>query len=90
MRYRIELVPEAEKSLARLPPKQRQRLAGKIDALAGNPRPPNCKKLSGSDPPLYRIASGGYRVLYFVRDESAAVLVVRVGDRKSVYRRLPE
>ena len=90
MRYRIELVPEAEKGLARLPPKQRQQIARKIDGLAENPRPPNCKKLKGSDPPLYRIVSGDYRVLYSVRDEGPAVLVVRVGDRKSVYRRLPE
>lgn len=89
MRYRIELVPEAEKSLARLAPKQRQRLARKID-LAENPRPQSSKKLMGPDPPLYRIASGDYRVLYSVRDDDAAVLIVRVGDRKSVYRRLPE
>ena len=90
MRYRIELVPEAEKSLARLPLKQRQRLARKIDALAGNPRPQSCKKLKGSHPPLYRIVSGDYRVLYSIRDEDPAVLVVRIGDRKSIYRRLPE
>ena len=90
MRYRIELVPEAEKSLARLAPKQRQRLATKIDALAENPRPPSCKKLEGADPPLYRIVSGDYRVLYSVRDDDATVLVVRIGARKSVYRRLPK
>lgn len=90
MPYRIELVPEAERDLARLFPKQRQSIARKIDALAENPRPPDCKKLKGSDPPLYRIVSGDYRVLYYVRDEDSVVLVARVGDRKSVYRRLPE
>jgi mRNA interferase RelE/StbE len=90
VRYRIELVPEAEKSLARLVPKQRQRLARKIDDLAENPRPLSCKKLKGSDPPLYRIVAGDYRVLYSVDDDDAAVLIVRVGDRESVYRRLPE
>jgi mRNA interferase RelE/StbE len=89
VRYRIELVPEAGKSLAGLHPKQRQQIARKIDALAESPRPANCKKLIGSDPPLYRIVSGDYRILYSVRDEDSAVLVVRVGGRKSLYRRLP-
>jgi mRNA interferase RelE/StbE len=88
--YRIELIPEAEKSLAGLALKQRQRIARKIDALAANPRPPGAKKLKGPDPPIYRLSSGDFRILYQVHDEQSRVLVVRIGDRKSVYRRLPD
>jgi len=88
--YRIELVPEAEESLAGLSLKQRQRIARKIDALAENPRPPNSKKLEGAAPPIYRVVSGDFRVLYQVHDKDLIVLVVRIGDRKNVYRRLPE
>lgn len=40
---------------------------------------------------LYRIYVGlgkNYRVVYQIRDEVLLVLVVKVGDRKDVYRRL--
>jgi mRNA interferase RelE/StbE len=88
--YRIELIPEAEKSLAGLARKQRQRIARKIDALAANPRPTGAKKLTGPDPLIYRLSSIDFRILYQVHDEQSMVLVVRIGDRKSVYRRLPD
>ena len=40
---------------------------------------------------LYRIQVGPgkyYRVIYKIQDEGLLVLVVRVGDRKEVYRRV--
>ena len=40
---------------------------------------------------LYRVYVGpgkDYRAIYQIRDEVLVVLVVRVGDRKDVYRRL--
>lgn len=40
---------------------------------------------------LYRIYVGpgkNYRAIYQIRDEALLVLVVKVGDRKEVYRRI--
>jgi mRNA interferase RelE/StbE len=40
---------------------------------------------------LYRIYAGpgkNYRVVYQIQDDVLLVLVVKVGDRKEVYRRL--
>jgi mRNA interferase RelE/StbE len=40
---------------------------------------------------LYRVYVGpakNYRAIYQIRDEVLVVLVVKVGDRKEVYRRL--
>ena len=40
---------------------------------------------------LYRAYVGpgkNYRVIYQIRDEALLVLVVKVGDRKEVYRRV--
>ena len=40
---------------------------------------------------LYRVYVGSgknYRAIYQVRDEAFLVLVVKVGDRKEVYRRV--
>jgi mRNA interferase RelE/StbE len=52
-----------------------------------DPRPPGAKKLADSDK-LYRIRSGNYRIVYQVEDEILLVLVVKIGDRKDVYRNL--
>jgi len=52
--------------------------------LAEDPRPPGCKKLSGSE--RYRIRQGPYRIVYAIEDNQLIVYVVKIGDLKSVYR----
>lgn len=68
-----------------LTPAQRKEADRAIQALASNPRPDGCKKLSGKFDGSYRIAvCGSYRVLYQVSAEE--VVIVDVGDRKEAYR----
>ena len=43
------------------------------------------EKLSGDD--KYRIRQGSYRILYEIIDTELVVTVVRIGDRREVYRR---
>ncbi|MBH0176860.1 MAG: type II toxin-antitoxin system RelE/ParE family toxin [Nitrospira sp.] len=35
---------------------------------------------------LYRIREGNYRIIYTIRDNELVILVVKIGDRKEVYR----
>ncbi len=84
-RYRLVVERKAIKAQEKLPPKLQQRLQQALDALADDPRPPGCKKLSGEDA-LYRIRAGDYRVIYEVRDTEVLVLVVRIAPRRDVYR----
>ena len=79
----------ARDELSALPVKIQRQIGGKINALAINPRPTHCKKLEEVEN-LYRIRAGDYRIVYQVRDEILMVLVIRVGHRKNVYRRLPK
>jgi len=84
MLYQVKLSAQAAKELRELPNKKVQRqVVRRLEALAADPRPRGCRKL-GED--IYRIRSGNYRVVYCVRDEEVLVLVLRIGDRKSVYR----
>jgi mRNA interferase RelE/StbE len=53
--------------------------------LADDPRPPGCEKLSGED--KYRVRQGNYRILYEIADADLVVTVIRVGNRRDVYRR---
>ena len=58
--------------------------------LEENPRPHGVEKLETKEK-LYRVYVGpgkNYRVIYQIRDEVLLVLVVKVGDRKDVYRLL--
>lgn len=85
MSYTVELRPAATRALEALPRVAQERLRGKIDALAGDPRPPGCVKMAGEDD-LWRIRVGSYRVVYTVRDDVLVVLVVKIGHRREVYR----
>ena len=45
------------------------------------------KKLTGPSG-LYRLRVGSYRVAYQINDGELVILVVKVGDRRDVYRNL--
>jgi mRNA interferase RelE/StbE len=83
--YHLDIKPSAEKQLDRLAANVRARITKAMERLCNNPRPPGCVKLKGEDD-LWRIRVGDYRVVYAIRDEELIVLVVRVADRKDVYR----
>ena len=87
MTYRIEVKPQAEKMLARIPHPHRRRIARAIDALAHTPRPAGSIKLAGSDD-AYRIRVGDYRIVYQVLDKVLIVYIIRVAHRKDIYRGL--
>jgi mRNA interferase RelE/StbE len=87
MPYRIEIKPQAEKALARIPNPHRRRIAKAIDALARTPRPASCAQLAGSED-AYRIRVGDYCVVYEIADRVLIVYIIRVGHRKDVYRGL--
>ena len=83
--YSILLTRTAAKELEGVPTKDRQRIVRRIEALAENPRPAGAEKLSGDD--KYRIRQGDYRILYEIEDTQLVVTVVRIGNRREVYRR---
>ena len=83
-RYEIRFRASVGKDLAPVPKRDVQRIVAAIAALADDPRPPQSRKLSGSE--KYRIRCGVYRVLYEIQDEVLVVCVVKVAHRKDAYR----
>lgn len=81
--YSLRIKPSAAKELEALPKKDRQRVATKVRALANEPRPQGCEKMSGHD--LYRVRQGNYRILYTVDDSAPMVVIFRIGHRREVY-----
>ena len=86
-RYRLEFAPAAERDLRALAEDVRRSLRPRIDALAENPRPHGVETLEG-EKGLHRVRVGDYRIIYQIRDDALVVLVVRIGHRRDVYRKL--
>lgn len=83
--YRILLKRSVLKDLEPLPARDRSRILERIGALADDPRPHGCEKLSALE--RYRVRMGDYRIVYAIEDSDLVVWVVRVGHRRDVYRR---
>lgn len=86
----MEVAPAAERDLRRLDSRIRSHIINDLLKLAGEPRPYGVEKLEASQS-LFRIRVGpgkNYRAIYPIRDSAILVLILRVGDRKDVYRRL--
>lgn len=85
MAYSIFLAPPAERQLRSFAPAIQKRLVKRMKTLQHDPRPQGVKKLAGEDN-LYRIREGDSRIIYTIQDDELIVLVVKIGDRKEVYR----
>jgi len=90
---KIQLAHSAVKDLNNIPEAQRVHIIASIKSLPLKPFAPgsNIKKLKGFKPPLYRMRSGDYRVLYRVKEDTISVM--RVIDRKdleTIIKRLKE
>jgi len=83
--YAITFARSARKELERLSDALVQRIFPKIEALAKEPRPSGCLKLTGEEN-LWRIRVGDYRVIYTIDDKNRHVDVVAVRHRREAYQ----
>ncbi len=83
--YRVEFEKNAHKELKKITYETKVRLLNYIQKLAVNPRPVGCKKLVGQQD-MWRIRVGNFRIIYSVFDSTLLVLVIKIGQRKDVYR----
>jgi mRNA interferase RelE/StbE len=84
--YEVYLERSAEIDLKHLPTSIFHRIILQIGTLAEDPRPPRCRKITGSKND-WRIRIGDYRVIYEIDDKAKAVRIMRVRHRREVYRR---
>jgi mRNA interferase RelE/StbE len=84
-RYKILIKASAAKEIQDIATRRdRRKVVEKIRRLADDPRPRGCEKLSGQD--RYRVRQGNFRIIYSIDDDRLVVHLVKVGDRKDVYR----
>ncbi|MGD0768767.1 MAG: type II toxin-antitoxin system RelE/ParE family toxin [Tepidisphaeraceae bacterium] len=87
MSFTILYRASVKREMRRLDAVMVKRIDAAILALAENPRPSGCVRLSGQSH-LWRIRVGDYRVLYEIQDQQLVVLVVSVAHRREAYRGL--
>ncbi len=83
-KYKIFIKRSAGKELKKIQDQDQERIVKRIQSLADNPRPDGVKKLSGEE--KYRVRQGDYRILYKIEEEIITVTIVRIANRKDVYR----
>ena len=83
-RYELVFRKSVAKDLRALPRQDVRRILSRIRALADDPRPVGCERLSGRE--LYRIRQGLYRVVYAIEAARLVVVVIRIAHRRDVYR----
>ena len=88
MLYFIEFRPTVLKSLKRFPKRDLVRIKKKIEKLGENLPNPNTTKMQG-DNTFHKVRSGDYRIIYEIHDDRLVILVVKIGHRKDVYKKLP-
>lgn len=85
MSYRIEFVRSAAKSYRQLDPVLQRRVDRELSRLSEAPRHAGVIRLQANDE-LYRVRIGDLRLIFSVEDDMLLVLIVKIGQRGSIYR----
>lgn len=85
MNYEITILKKAEKFIRKLPKQEQKRILVEINKL---PYHGDIKRLQGTNLNLYRLRVGDYRIIYDKNDNEYKILVVDVGNRGQVYKRI--
>ena len=83
--HSIVFARSARKELESLSAKLVQRIFPTIEALAKEPRPKGCRKLT-AEKNLWRLRVGDYRVIYTIDDDKQAIDIVAVRHRSKAYQ----
>lgn len=82
--YRLVLLAKAQKQLDLAPDKVKTRIEATLRSIQADPY--QGKKLEGQLKGFYSVRVVPFRIIYEIRKHELVVLVVKIGDRKDVYR----
>jgi len=85
--HKIKITKKAQKEFKKIPNIYQKKISKAINELAETPMPSSVKKMRGAAN-RYRIRVADYRVIYDIDDGEMVILVIKVGHRQQVYKRL--
>ena len=86
MIWRIEFTPAAAKQLKKLAPENGRRIIKILNEKISQDPYKQGKVLKGALREFRRYRIGDFRVLAHIEEERLLILIVRVGNRREVYR----
>jgi mRNA interferase RelE/StbE len=89
VKYAFRFTTAAQRQIRAIDRLEAMRILTALTALGDDPyrEDADVKKLTGPSG-LYRLRVGNYRVAYQINDGELVILVVKVGDRRNLYRNL--
>lgn len=87
MTYSIEFRPDVLKSLKRFPKRDLVRIKKRIEDLSRNLPEPGTTKMKGNNT-FHKVRTGDYRIIYEIHNDRLIILIVKIGHRKDVYKRI--
>ena len=85
MRFQIIWSESAANELKKLDRTLSKRIFNKVSQLGENPYHFDVIKMVGD--PYFRLRVGDYRVIFDIRNDLLRILIIKVGHRKSIYRK---
>lgn len=82
----VVIRPRARKALRAIQKKDRERIGAAIELLRFDPIPPTARRLTGQI--YYRVRIGKYRILYSYEVKVLVVVIIDIGHRREVYKKL--
>ncbi|MFB6979674.1 type II toxin-antitoxin system RelE family toxin [Streptomyces scopuliridis] len=89
MKYAFRFTTAAQRQLRAIDRPAAMRILTALTTLGDDPyrEDADIKRLTGPSG-LYRLRVGNYRIAYQIDDGELLILVVKIGDRRDVYRNL--
>lgn len=87
-RYSVKFTREAKKRIEKLDASIKNIIQKAIDSLAQNPY--KGKPLSHELAGLYSYRTSDYRIIYKIEEGQLIIIVVTVGHRREIYKKLKE
>jgi len=87
-KYSIKYTKEAKKKIEKLDKSIRLVIKKTIESLSSNPY--KGKPLSYELAGLYSLRTSDYRIIYRIKEKQLIIIVVTVGHRREIYKKLKE
>ena len=85
--YKVYVVHRASNFMHKLDSPLQSLIVRKLRELEQDPRPAGYKRVQGYKD-FYRVRCVDYRIVYTIRDTQLLVLVIQIGHRRDVYRKI--
>ena len=87
MVYALEFRPSVWKDIKRFPKRDLVKIKKRLEELSVNLPDLSSTKMRGNNT-FHKIRSGDYRIVYEIHDDKLVILIIKIGHRKDIYKKL--